>query len=316
MNFRQKTKAQLIEQLMNISQQMQDFKMEKTQIESSLWERIKELNCLYSIAELNEKNHDSIEKILSETVNILPGSWQYPEITCARIKYEQLEFKSSLFNLSQWKQSMGIFVDGVCSGKVEVYYLKAMPVIDEGPFLKEERSLINAIAERLGRVIERINAKKQLMIERESLKNVNIALEQVLKKMKEEQKEIGRSIQANMENILMPIIHNIEIEGSEIQQKYIKLLKQNLKEIISPFSVTLSDPLKGLTPTEIQICHLIKSGLSTKEIAKLRHVSNSTVNRHREHIRKKMGIQNQKLNLTSYLCSIISDGEDHHFQTD
>ena len=59
--------------------------------------------------------------------------------------------------------------------------------------------------------------------------------------------------------------------------------------------------IEDLTPQEKQICAFLKRGLSAKEIASLCHVSKRTVEKHREHIRKKFGIQNKKINLTIFL---------------
>jgi DNA-binding CsgD family transcriptional regulator len=62
-----------------------------------------------------------------------------------------------------------------------------------------------------------------------------------------------------------------------------------------------------LTPVEVQTCNMIKNGLSTKEIAKLRGISPATVSRHREHIRKKLGITNKKVNLATYLNVLMAE---------
>ena len=178
-----------------------------------------------------------------------------------------------------------------------------MPTINEGPFLIEERLLINAISERLGRVIERISAEKQLEVERKALKNKNIALSEILKKVEEEKNDIHLRIQANVDKIIMPILFALEGETTAKQAGYVKLLQKNLREITEPFTNRISKKFFGLTLVEIQICNLIRNGFTTKEIAKFRCISPSTVSRHREHIRKKLNISNQKVNLTTYLNS-------------
>ena len=55
--------------------------------------------------------------------------------------------------------------------------------------------------------------------------------------------------------------------------------------------------------TEVNVCNIIKNGMRTKEIAELRGVSVATVNRHREHIRRKLKITNKEVNLSTYLQS-------------
>jgi len=127
-----------------------------------LGKRVKELNCLYSISRLLEKTNISLEETLQETVDLIPPSWQYPEITCARVILQDQTFTTDNFNETVWKQACDIMVHGERIGALEVIYLEERPGSDEGPFLKEERSLINAIVERLGKVIERKQAEEAL----------------------------------------------------------------------------------------------------------------------------------------------------------
>ncbi len=135
---------------------------ERKQIEHNLDERIKELNCLYGIAEIIQRPGATLDEILQEAVNLIPPSWQYPEVTCARIKLADKEFKTDIFRPSQWRQSADIVVNGQKEGTLEVCYLVKEPESDEGPFLKEERWLINAITERFGKIIERKRAEGAL----------------------------------------------------------------------------------------------------------------------------------------------------------
>ena len=123
-----------------------------------LGERVKELNCLYGISKLIE-NEFRIEDILQGTAYIIPPSWQYPEITCAQVILDDQVYKTDNFKETKWMQSKEIIVSGKKVGAVEVYYLKEKPKIDEGPFLKEERDLINAIAGKLGNIIARKRAE-------------------------------------------------------------------------------------------------------------------------------------------------------------
>ncbi len=122
--------------------------------EEDLRERVKELQCLYSIAGIIEKT-DTMSEIYREAVDLMPNGFYYPELACARIIYEDQEFKTENFRETKWKISADIIVHGKIIGLAEVCYLEEMPGRDEGPFLKEERDLINAVTERLGRVTER-----------------------------------------------------------------------------------------------------------------------------------------------------------------
>ncbi len=128
--------------------------------------RIKELNCLFGISHIVEHSGGSLPDILRETVSVLPASWDDPEITCARIVMNGREFKTDNFLATPWMQAAEIFVHGEEVGAIEVCYLEERPLRAEGPFLVEERSLIDAVAERLGRIAERLRAE-QLLVERE-----------------------------------------------------------------------------------------------------------------------------------------------------
>ncbi len=125
-------------------------------------ERYKELNCLYSISDLTDKPGVSVEEIFQDTTEIIPTAWQYPEITCGRLIVYDKEYTTKNFKKTKWKQSSDIKVHGNKVGTVEVYYLEEKPEIYEGPFLKEERDLINAIAEQLERLIEQKKAKEKI----------------------------------------------------------------------------------------------------------------------------------------------------------
>jgi PAS domain S-box-containing protein len=127
-----------------------------------LGERVKELNCLYSISKLRDQAGISFREILQGIVDLIPSAWQYPEITCARVILNDLVFKTKNFNETLWKLTSNIIADREKVGALEVFYLEERPESHEGPFQEEERSLINAIAERLGRIVDRRRAEEAL----------------------------------------------------------------------------------------------------------------------------------------------------------
>ncbi|MBA7681572.1 Adaptive-response sensory-kinase SasA [subsurface metagenome] len=135
---------------------------EKRQLERHLNERVKELRCLYGIADIAERPGITLDKIYQETVKLVPTSWQYPEVACAQLNIDGKEFKTANYRETEWKQSADIKVKGIKAGMLEIGYLEERPASDEGPFLKEERALIDAVAERLGRITERIQAEEHL----------------------------------------------------------------------------------------------------------------------------------------------------------
>ncbi|MGA3191305.1 MAG: PAS domain S-box protein [Candidatus Bathyarchaeia archaeon] len=142
---------------------------QKNRLAYDLNERAKELRCLYGISKLVETSRITLDGILQGTTNLLPEAWQYPEITGARVVLEDQEFVTSNFKETRWRQQSEINVQGRSAGFVEVCYLEEKPDIAEGPFLKEERMLIDAVAERLGRIIERIRTEECLKSSNERL---------------------------------------------------------------------------------------------------------------------------------------------------
>jgi len=135
--------------------------VEPSKIIIALRERIKELNCLYALGQIAERHSESIEDLLQEFVNFLPFSWQYPEVTCARIVFKDKTYKSKGFKLTKWRQSSRLFMYGEPVGEITILYLEERPPADEGPFLKEERVLLDALAERIESARDRIKGDQQ-----------------------------------------------------------------------------------------------------------------------------------------------------------
>jgi len=128
--------------------------------EEALQKRIKELNCLYSIADFINKT-ERLEEIFQGTVALITCGCSYPAVACARITVGDQEFRTDNFRETAWRLSVDLVVQNETVGRVEIYYLQEIPERDEGPFLKEERSLLHAVAEHLGEVAERKKYEKE-----------------------------------------------------------------------------------------------------------------------------------------------------------
>jgi DNA-binding CsgD family transcriptional regulator len=249
-------------------------------------------------------------------VNFLPYSWQYPEVTCARILFKDKTYTSVGFKVTSWRQTARIYMYHESVGEVGIFYLEECPPADEGPFLKEERALLDTVAEQIGTIATRISAEmeleeanRQLTLERQALQETNIALRTLLSRIEQEKQEIYRDIKVNIEKILMPILHALASRLPSAQVKYVEMLRNNLEEITSPFISRLSLSYHALTPTEIAICNMIRNGMHTKEIAGMRGVSAATINRHREKIRRKLKLTNQDVNLATFLQASMWEGK-------
>jgi len=289
---------------------------EPYKVEIALRERIKELNCLYGISQLAERNLYALDNLLQELVNFLPYSWQYPELTCARIIFKEKTYTSDRFKVTPWRQLSRIYMYHEAVGECSIFYLEECPPSDEGPFMKEERALLDAVAEQIGTIATRISADLELQetnrlltLERKALQESNTALRMVMARIEQEKQEIHQDIMMNVEKILMPILHALTLQLPPSRTKYVEMLKTNLEEITSPFINRLSVSYNSMTPTEIAICRMIRNGMRTKEIAETRGVSEATINRHREKIRRKLQITNQDVNLVTFLQSSLWEGK-------
>lgn len=139
-------------QLLSSLNKMQ-FNLSKTH--NRLSERIKELKGLYQVSRILDDIEKSIDEILYEIVSILPASWQYPEICCARITHDGKHYETENFRDSSWKISSQLLINGEIRGVVEVCYLEERPLADEGPFFKEERELLESISKDIRTYIEK-----------------------------------------------------------------------------------------------------------------------------------------------------------------
>lgn len=160
---------------MEIAIDITEHKLAKENLKMStemLSERVKELNCLYAISSFVELPGISLEEICQGTVDLIPSAWRYPEITCARIVLGEREFRTANFEDAKWKQRRSITINGKPHGSLEVCLLEEREERDEGPFFEEERNLLNAIADRLGKVAERVRIQEALQESEKSFRDL------------------------------------------------------------------------------------------------------------------------------------------------
>jgi len=148
--------------------------------------------------------------------------------------------------------------------------------------------------------------ERELEIKTHNLEEANIALKVLLKRRDEDKTELEEKILLNIKELVIPYLEKLKKNRlDEKQEAYVNILESNLNDIISPFSHRLSSKYMNFTPTEIQIANLLRQGKTSKEIAELMNSSPKAVAFHREHIRRKLGLRNKKINLKSYLLSLI-----------
>ncbi len=127
-----------------------------------LRERKKELRLLYAINELMLDGASSMEDILQRIVGLIPAAWQYPESACARIRVDDTVFATDDFFETRWMQTAVIVIDGQPAGAVDVVYRDGRPDADEGPFMVDERELIESLARRVGLFVDHFRMRMAL----------------------------------------------------------------------------------------------------------------------------------------------------------
>ena len=134
---------------------------------AALQERVKELSCIYDINEIVRQSELSLDELFVQIADAITHAWRYPEIASGRIDLDGNAYLSKYYNDGPSRISAPILVNKVQRGEVEVVYSEKRPDRDEGPFLFEERKLIEAIAQKISTVIIDIEAKR----EKEQLKD-------------------------------------------------------------------------------------------------------------------------------------------------
>jgi DNA-binding CsgD family transcriptional regulator len=148
--------------------------------------------------------------------------------------------------------------------------------------------------------------KKQIDLETKTihLEKANTALKVLLTRREVDRKDLEKKVVTNVKELIEPYLKKIKrTRLEENQRTYIEMVENNLDDIISPFVHEVSTRYLRLTHTEIEVANLIKHGKATKEISDLMNLSINTIQSYRKSIRKKLGINNKKVNLRTYLSS-------------
>jgi DNA-binding CsgD family transcriptional regulator len=145
----------------------------------------------------------------------------------------------------------------------------------------------------------------ELLRERERLEETNIALRVLLRQRDEDRSRIEETIYTNVDRLILPYIEKLlQARLPEQQRTLLEIIDTNLKDIISPFVRSLSSLSLLMTPQEIEVATLIRSGRTSKEMADVLGLSVSGVDFHRKRLRQKLGLTNSAKNLRSHLLSL------------
>jgi two-component system, NtrC family, sensor kinase len=127
--------------------------------------------------------------LMQEIVNILPVAFDQAELAAARILLDGVEYKSMNFGSSSSTQSAQFTTAGGKHGLVEIAYSESGLGRTKLPFLPEEKSLLDSIAEMLQLYLDRKEAQ-------ESVEKITRELVERNKELWNLQQEMGRVGQA------------------------------------------------------------------------------------------------------------------------
>ncbi|MCB0495397.1 MAG: transporter substrate-binding domain-containing protein [Cyclobacteriaceae bacterium] len=196
---------------------------QRQELMAHLEDRNKELNCLYAVSKLISDEHNSIESILQEAAELIPKSWQYSDIACSRIKCSFGEFVSANFGESEWKLVAPITTNKEDSGTIEVFYSEKRPERFEGPFLEEERNLIDALGELLGNMLNVKGAEQKIIAT-------------IMDTEDQERKRISKEIHDSLGQTLSAIALNMDMVDKEID-----LLSEKQQERFKKVATLVND---------------------------------------------------------------------------
>jgi signal transduction histidine kinase len=190
----------------------------KNEVIHALRERVKELTALHATVCMLQDEHLSIKRALTRIVRLIPPAWQHPGITVARIIIGDCETRTPGFRRTRWLQACDFSISPDLAGRIEVYYLKRMPPEAEGPFLAEERNLINSLADILRTYFERKLAAQ-------ALSDAHNDLERRVRERTMELQKLNSALQS-------------EMEERELRQKEILSYQKKLRSLSSELTLT------------------------------------------------------------------------------
>ena len=210
-NLEECSREQLQKYILSLEQQLTYLR------DKQLGERIKELNCLYSISKHCQTKNLDLEQIIQGTLNLIPMGWQFPNLTCARCTIYNQILTTSPFKESEWSQSQEIIIDDEKVGRLEIYYMeyplgdvKNQNTEDENsPFLKEEGQLLIGIVETISRALDRFQSEQKI---KHTLNEKEVLLKEVNHRVKNNLQVMSSFITLQVDQIKDP--------------KYVQLFKE------------------------------------------------------------------------------------------
>jgi DNA-binding CsgD family transcriptional regulator len=183
------------------------------------------------------------------------------------------------------------------------YYMRAIRMTGSGPVRiissHEDITALKLTEDALRK------SREELIEQKQSLEETNIAMKVLLKQREEDKLELEKKVLNNVKDLVLPYVEKLKNSRMRAKDKtLVEIIDTHLQDIISPLLQRFVNAKILLTPQEMQVASLVKDGKTSKEIADVLNVSETTVNFHRKNLRVKFGLRNKRTNLRSYLLSI------------
>ncbi len=183
------------------------------------------------------------------------------------------------------------------------YYMRAIRMSGPGPMRvvasHEEITALKLTEEALRK------SQEDLIEQKQSLEETNIAMKVLLRQREEDKLDLEKKVLGNVKDLVLPYVAKLKNSHLKARDRtLVEIIDNHLQDIISPLLQRFANAKILLTPQEMQVASLVKDGKTSKEIADVLNVSETTVNFHRKNLRVKFGLRNKRTNLRSYLLSI------------
>ena len=286
-----------------------------------LAEREKELDALYQIAALYSRPLVDLQAVLRQTAEIVAASFEFPEHTAVEIATAEQRLAGGAVGavVDRYRSEHRYSVEKLV--EITVFYHQDEPGrADKKPdchrslsIQQRERHLIDCTAALLADVLERRDidevlreSTRALQRQAAELEQKNSALREILSQFQVDKQNLDRETGTYVDTFVLPHLHQLRGSNtlSASDHERVRQLELSLRGLTAGQPPSGLKALYSLSPRETEICGLIRNGLGTKEIAAYLHITPVTVERHRNTIRRKLGITGRKISLTSYLRSL------------
>ncbi|MBK7550617.1 MAG: PAS domain S-box protein [Syntrophaceae bacterium] len=196
----------------------------------------------------------------------------------------------------------GFFLDITDRKKMEEKLREAHNLLEQR-VIERTRKIAQLNRNLAADIAKRKKVEKELKRRSVKLKEFNIALRTLLDQRESDRKALEQQIMTNIDDLILPGIERLKDTAlTQEASAIIQSLQENLQNLTSPFLSRIKADA-CLTFKELHIANFIKKGNTSKEIGALMKLSTSTVNLHRNNIRKKLGLRGEKVSLQSHLLS-------------